>query len=91
MKMANSAVRNLSYLKQFSDSVLSSWNKAGTDHVKETNTVIPLLLLLKNEQKFAEIVDLLDYSEFVLEEVHIKIAKIPLDKVKILIGGEQLI
>ena len=88
MTMANSAVRNLPYFNQFSG-CLSSSNNTGTDHVKDINTVIPLPVLLKNEQKYAEVVDILDYYENVMEEVH-NIAEIPLEKVKIHTGGDQL-
>ena len=60
MIMANSAVKNLPYFNQFSDYISSSKN-ISTDQVKDKNAVIPLPVLLKNELKYAEVVDILDY------------------------------
>ena len=56
----------------------------------KTNTVIPLPLLCKNEQKYADVVDVLDSYEQLIGDIYTKAGIRVDDSTKVHIGGDQL-
>ena len=54
----------------------------------KVNKVIPLPVLFKNEQKYADVVDILDYYEEFVHDVYVKAGRET--ELKIHIGGDQL-
>lgn len=56
----------------------------------KVNTVIPLPLLCKNEQKYAEVVKVLDSYEQLIDDIYTKAGLQVDDSRKVHIGGDQL-
>ena len=85
--VANIAVKILPYFKEFEDCLKLF---VGAKHVKTLpNTVIPLPVLLKNEQKLNDVVDILDHYEDLLSKCYSN-AGLSFTDVTCHIGGDQL-
>ncbi|WAR12562.1 LOW QUALITY PROTEIN: hypothetical protein MAR_026742 [Mya arenaria] len=69
---------------KFAESAVQQTIQEVPDGLKSRNTVIPLPILHKNEQKYAEVIDVLDFYQ----ELFYESAEKPLPKVHI--GGDQL-
>ena len=76
------------YFEKFASS-LPKFVEEPHDFMNKTNNVIPLPVVMKNEQSYKDVVDILDNYESLIHECF-KQANIPVDNVKIHIAGDQL-
>jgi hypothetical protein len=88
LSIAPIIIRLIPYFNQFS-ACLPLFHEKNKDFMTKANTVIPLKVLMKNEQKYADVVQILDFYENFLEQCHEK-AGISYEGARIHIGGDQM-
>ncbi|KAK7100930.1 hypothetical protein V1264_023792 [Littorina saxatilis] len=83
-------VEHLPAFQAFNKCWLDAAKASSVPNLGKKQAVVPLAVLPKSEQKYSEVVDVLDYYESFLEEVHAQ-ANLPLESsTKVQIGGDQL-
>ncbi|XP_076078863.1 uncharacterized protein LOC143048879 [Mytilus galloprovincialis] len=80
---------HIPFFRQFKDVIPNEISSPISDKLKQKSRVIPLAVLHKNEQRYQDVVGILDYYEKVVEDVFSSVGK-NMDDVKIHIGGDLL-
>ncbi|KAH3694232.1 hypothetical protein DPMN_081672 [Dreissena polymorpha] len=84
------AANHIPFLKNYQDVVPENvWNELTPAGLNQKNHVIPLPVLHRNEQKYDEVVDILDFFEDFLTECY-NSAGVDRGTIKTHIGGDQL-
>ncbi|CAC5423561.1 unnamed protein product [Mytilus coruscus] len=80
---------HIPFFRQFKRCYSNEISSPISDKLKQKSRVIPLAVLHKNEQRYQDVVGILDYYEKVVEDVCSSVGK-NMDDVKIHIGGDLL-
>ena len=83
-------IENIPYFHQhFKTFLPSNISEPSHENLKVKSKIIPLAVLPKNEQKYQDVVEILDYYEKIVNEIS-EAGSVNLDNMKVHTGGEQL-